>query len=132
MKPLQFTLRDLFLMTALIAVGMGGIVCALRWENLVINPTLWVAWVLACLVLIGTGIVVPFRSRWNKISHYAMIVCRILAAVIFLALGIAHWQMSSYFTANGQLDRAGFTRAIAIFSILIAIVFFPKKFRISD
>ena len=61
MKPFQFTLRDLFLMTTLIAVGMGGIVWAkqlggYRSGNAIIILT-------ASVPIFSAGCCAPFHQK---------------------------------------------------------------------
>ncbi len=61
----RFTLRDMFVATTLIAVGIGGGIFTVRYLNThkdAGSSTLFV--LLACVAVIGAGIGTPFHQKW--------------------------------------------------------------------
>ena len=62
MKP-QFTLRDMFWMTTLIAVGVTGLRFTIRWGEMA--GTLQSAGIVLSYSLISVGLAVPFMREWK-------------------------------------------------------------------
>jgi hypothetical protein len=60
----RFTLRDMFLATTLIAVGIGVATLAIRYASAHNDASGLMFVLLACTAIIGAGIGTPFHQKW--------------------------------------------------------------------
>ena len=78
MPRFQFTLRDLFLATTLIAVGVGGVVWSVRKEHGLLDPLAGIT-VIASAAMIGAGIGTPFQRK---------LICAAIAVALLILVGL--------------------------------------------